>query len=195
MTDQPVQAENRTDQDKAQRRMERKLQMAHDPDSIFIMPVGGRMGIGLVINITSLDRSLNTLKRQMVFRVKEEDGIRVFDGLQRIIEDLWDTVREHVPSLHSFRQEKWRELNDSKEKKLVLANRKASMAILPRDEKIAQIAAGVKVLDEKIFELQALSRFEELGRLVQKYRDMDAAVGDAVREIEKLTGMDGNGKK
>lgn len=172
--------------ERSRKRFERKLTLAHEPDSIFIMPVGGRLGIGLVISLTSLDRAVNILKRQMIFKVKEEDGVNIFDRLQDMSDTLWKMIRENVPSLHSFTAAKWRELNDSKDKKLLLANRKSSMVILPRDEKIAQIAAAIKVLNEKIFDYQVNSQFEELGKLVDKYRDVDAAITDMTKKIETL---------
>ncbi|MCX5814946.1 MAG: hypothetical protein NTX75_01710 [Proteobacteria bacterium] len=169
-----------------QKRFERKLSDALEPDSIFIIPVGGRMGIELVINLTGLDRELNKLKRQVAFRIKYEDAVEVFKELDDTVHKLWESIKSNVPSLHSFKPEKWREVNDSKEKKLLLANRKISMCLVPRDEKIGQLAAGIKVLNEKIFELQSISSYEEVKKLAAIHNEVNTAMLDINKKIQKL---------
>jgi len=144
------------------------------------------MGIGFVINLTNLDRAVNVLKKNIIFKVSQEEGADIFAKLQAISDALWKTVRENVPALHSFSAAKWRELNDTKDKKLVLANRKSSMVILPRDERIAQIIAAIKVLNEKIFDYQVSGQFEELGNLVTKYKDIDADIVSITDTIDSL---------
>ena len=178
-----------------QKRFERKLSDALEPDSIFIMPVGGRMGVGLVINLTGLDRELNKLKRQVAFRIKYEDAVEIFKKIDDTVEKLWGSIKSNVPSLHSFKIEKWREVNDSKEKKLLLANRRISMCLVPRDEKIGQLAAGIKVLNEKIFELQSISDYEDVKKLAAIHGEVDLDILDIIKKIQKLIGSEERGQQ
>ncbi len=70
------------------------------------------------------------------------------------------------------------------------------MCLVPRDEKIGQLAAGIKVLNEKIFELQSMSSYEEVKRLAAVHNEVNTDMLDINKKIQKLiNGTQESGEK
>jgi len=168
-------------QDWVQARLERNIQYARDPDSIVIVPVGGRTGYNLVNALVEFDRAVNNIKRAVGFRISAETAIEKMKEVKKLAEDIWKEVREYVPRLYGFEPKNWRELNDTKEAKMILAQRVTkgqrviARVILPREENVAKIVMAVKVLNAKILELQASSDIDSLtnlAKIVDKYNSL-----------------------
>ena len=161
---------------------ERNKRLALDPDCIVIISVGGRVGFGLTKALIGLDRAVNNLKRNAGFRIPIDEVVEKLKKVERFADEIWEDVKTFIPRLHSFQPQKWREINDTKEERLSLAGRRAARSIVPRDESVAQIVMAVKLLNSKILEFQANSNFDELSKLVEKYKALDEGISNFVKE-------------
>mgnify|MGYP000857664781 FL=1 len=168
-------------QDWVKRTLERNIENASRPDSIVIVPVGGRAGYNLVNALVEFDRAVNNIVRATGFTLDAETVIKKVKEVQKLAEDIWEEVREYVPRLYGFDPKNWRELNDTKDAKIILAQRVTrgqrviARVIVPREENVAKIVMAVKVLNAKILELQASSDIDSLNNLakiVEKYKSL-----------------------
>jgi|GEM_PF-1042957 len=163
-------------------RIERNKRLALDPDCIIIISVGGRVGLGLTKALIGLDRVVNDLKRNAGFRIPIDEVVEKLKKVERFADGIWEDVKTFIPRLHSFQPQKWREINDTKEERLILAGRRVARSIVPRDESVARIIMAIKLLNGKILEFQANSNFDELSKLVEKYKALDEGISDFVKE-------------
>jgi hypothetical protein len=161
---------------------ERNKRLALDPDCIVIISVGGRVGFGLTKALIGLDRAVNNLKRNAGFRIPIDEVVEKLKKVERFVDGIWEDVKTFIPRLHSFQPQKWREINDTKEERLSLAGRRSARSIVPRDESVARIVMAVKLLNSKILEFQANSNFDELSKLVEKYKALDEGISNFVKE-------------
>lgn len=178
---QETQATTTDRQEWLQRTLERNVQDASKPDSIVIIPVGGRAGYNLVNALYDFDRAVNNIIRAIGFTISAEIGIGKIKEAKKLAEDIWEEVRKYVPRLYGFDPKNWRDLNDTKEAKIILAQRVTkgqraiARVIVPREENVAKIIMAVKVLNAKILELQASSDMDSLTNLaeiVEKYKSL-----------------------
>jgi hypothetical protein len=178
---------NREKADLQKRNMERKMNALDERNSIFLMPVGRDTGWEMVRNMRTLDKAVNNLKKQAGFVVPVEEAVRKIESIDKTVKEIWELVFEYLPWARAYKPEDWRKLNDSDEEKKRLALRRASTTILPRDDRIGAIAMGIKLLNGRIYELQAESKFEELERLANSYREISG-------QLEKAANSFNNGQ-
>jgi hypothetical protein len=169
--------------ERQRRTMERKANALQEKNSIFLMPAGGEAGWKMTAGIRDLDRALNNLKRRAGFALPVDEAMKKLSSIDATVNEVWDLVFECLPWTRAYKPEDWRKLNDSEEEKKRLAARRASTVIMPRDDRIGAIALGIKLLNGRIYELQAESRFEDLQRLADRYREISAALSQAAASL------------
>ncbi len=162
-----------------QRIMETKMRMAEDPNSIVFVPIGGEKGFEFGKNLLDLNRHVKMLKNSAVFG--DMDNIKKkLEEIENLKDEIWDKIKSVIPRLSTFPVNKWYELNNSKDEKIRLAQRRMSFVIIPVDNTVGSILVAAKVLTEKIIESQSKSDFIELSEVVDAYRVFSEKIADIV---------------
>lgn len=142
--------------------LEKKLSAVKNPDSIFLHRYWA-------VKLAAADRLLSDVRRNAM--KNNGDGISdakiLFDQVNNLNEFLWNFVYKLSPRLavSGFQPTKWREINDTAERKTYYANRKVVGVFIPRHEETARIAMAVKLIGECMLEKRHTASFDDLGEL------------------------------
>jgi len=156
-----------------------KKKKSQRDDSIVYVAVGGQRGFQVGKNLLGLNNYVRQLKNYAVFGdiAEVKKGIEQVEALK---DEIWETMKGVIPRLGTYSPERWASLNNTKEEKLTLAQRRSAYVITPVDNSVAAITIAVKLLAERIMELQAGSNFDELSRVVEIFRDVNTRLEDIV---------------
>jgi hypothetical protein len=172
-----------TRKDRAAQIMEIKMRRAEDSGSIVFIPVGGMKGQEFGKNLLALNKHVRILKSSAVFGDIESIK-RQLTEIENIRDEMWDKIKAVIPRFSSFSPKRWSEINNPRDEKIRLAQRRISYVITPTDDTTGSIIMAAKVLSEKIIESQASSSLDELSELIGTYRMFN----------EKITNILNDGK-
>lgn len=164
-----VQNKDQARKDKASQITKMKISRAEDSGSIVFIPVGGVKGQEVGKNLLALNKYVRILKNSAVFGDIENIKKQLAE-IEDIRDEMWDKIKAVIPRFSSFSPKRWSEINNSRDEKVRLAQRRMSYVITPIDDTTGSIIMAAKILSEKIIESQASSNLDELSELIDTFR-------------------------
>lgn len=181
--------------------LEKKLSAVKNPDSIFLHRYWAIKFVVVDKLVSEIRKNISKNSRSEASDIKD-----MFNRIEELSNSFWDFVYKLSPRLAAldFKPEKWREVNDTPDRKSYYAHRKAVGVFIPRHEEVARIAMAVKLIGERMQEKRHTASFEELealseeqARLVKRFAEVfsDIAIRiDAPDDIKAQLKIKTNGK-
>ena len=168
--------------------LDKKLQAAKDPDSIFLHGYWA-------YKLGKVDRMVSDIRRKFSFNPASNESLKIkalLNELQQLSDSMWNFAFRLSPKLAAsdFSPMRWREINDSPEMKSIYARRKAIAFIVPRHEETGRLAMAVKIIGERMLEKKQTASFEELEALSKEYAFITGKFADFMLGVETDSGDD-----
>ena len=128
-------------------RKKRKNELSEERDSIFWVPFSGKKGRTAAKLIRKIDSEI-TFKRSLA-EIQE-----YVQKIQTTATEAWDIVSDVIPKLHYITMKNFRELNNDKAGKKIIARDPKSEAVNPKSDEVSFLAMAVKQIEEKGVALQ-----------------------------------------
>lgn len=170
-----VQNKDQARKDKASQITKMKISRAEDSGSIVFIPVGGVKGQEVGKNLLALNKHVRILKNSAVFGDIENIKKQLAE-MESLRDEMWDKIKTVIPRFSSFSPKRWSEINNSRDEKVRLAQRRMSYVITPIDDTTGSIIMAAKILSEKITESQASSNLDELSELIDTFRTFNEKI-------------------
>jgi len=135
-------------------RKKRKNELSEERDSIFWVPFSGKKGRTAAKLIRKIDSEI-TFKRSLAGGALSVAEIQEYvQKIQTTATEAWDIVSDVIPKLHYITMKNFRELNNDKAGKKIIARDPKSEAVNPKSDEVSFLAMAVKQIEEKGVALQ-----------------------------------------